>query len=184
MKTRQMIYWGTGLILLFVWFFTIFVPYQKNKKLAEANAIQTQSQLDDFNRIMVEIPHFLETSKNLSETKSDIKSKLYAKDDILKLFDQLEKISLSKNLIVTEFQPSISELLQLNSIITNTENPLFLNIGMTIEGNYKEFGLFIQEIESMPYFHGINNCTIMKTEEDKNRLRLVFGFKALLGDLG
>jgi len=184
LKTRRIIYWGAGMLLLLVWFFTVFVPFQKNKKLAEANAIEAQSQLDDFNRIMVEIPHFLETSKNLSETKSDIKSKLYAKEDILKLFDQLEKVSLAKNLEVTEFEPSISELLQLNSIITDTENPLFLNIGMTLEGNYKEFGLFIQEIESMPYFRGINKCTIMKTEEDKNRLRLIFGFKALLGDLG
>ena len=184
MKKRQLIYWGSGLILLCVWFFAVFVPYQKNKTEIEANAIQAQSQLDDFNRIMVEIPAFLETSNELLETQFDIKSNLYAKDDILKLFDQLEIISKKQKLEVTEIKPSISELLQLNNLITSTEDPLFLNIGITLEGNYKGFGLFIKEIESMPYFRGINKCLITKTEENKKRLRLVLGFKALLGDLG
>ena len=172
------------MVLLCVWFFGVFVPYQNNKKLAEANAFQAQSQLDDFNKIMLEIPLFLETSNNLLDTKSDMKSKLYAKDDILKLFDQLEKLSEKQKLEVTEINPSISELLQLNNMITSTENPLFLNIRISLEGNYKGFGLFIKEIESMPYFRGINNCQITKTVEDKNRLRLILEFKTLLGDLG
>ncbi len=184
MKKRQLIYWGSGFAILFVWFYIVFTPYLKDKKLAEADAIQAQIQLDDFNRIMVEIPIFFEQSNNLSETKSDIKSKLYAKDDILKLFDQMEMLSLSQKLEVTEIKPSVSELLKLNSAITSSDDPLFLNIGMTLEGNYKGLGLFIKEIESMPFFRGINKCQITQTEEDNDRLRLVIGFKALLGDLG
>jgi len=184
LKTRQLIYLGSGLILLFVWFFAIVVPYQKDNKRLEAEAAQTQSQLDDFNNILMEIPVFFETSQNLMNSKSDIKSKLYAKGDILNLFNQIEKISDKQKLEIAEIKPSISELLQLNSVITNTDNPLFLNIGLTLEGSYKEFGLFIKDIESMPYFRGIYKCQITNTEEDKSTLRLVLGFKALLGDLG
>jgi Tfp pilus assembly protein PilO len=169
-----------------VWFLLVFAPLYKKLGQLEMQITESQQQLADFEQIMSQLPRYIEAREKLRAQRAALSSRLYSKDDILKLFDHLKRQAAKKNLTVTEISPPVEELLHLNSMIPDSTQPLFLNIALTFEGGYIEFGQFVGLVERADYFRGINECTIIGSKDPKDsegHLRLKLGFKAILGGL-
>ncbi|MFQ5452562.1 MAG: type 4a pilus biogenesis protein PilO [Candidatus Zixiibacteriota bacterium] len=171
----------TGLLLTCVWFFLFFVPYHKEKKQLKDNIAKSEKQLQDYQQTIKNLPSFLKRKKELELIKSNLNSKLYTKNDVLKLFKNLSSEAENNKLKVTEITPPIEELLYLNSIIPDSTQPQFLNIGLQLEGDYINFGKFVEIIEKADYFRGINSCQISKIRQENEKTSFYLGFKALLG---
>ena len=184
MNRRFMAYVGAGLGIIALWFFLGHVPNYEKKEQQRATADEALRQLADFDQIMSGLPAFLSVSKDLEAARIDVVSHLYAKTDILELFDHLEKTAFERNLTPLEIRPSIRELIDINALIGTTAQPLFVNIEMRLSGGYVNCGRFIQTLEQTPYFRGINYCRIIGgTGDSKYALNLDIGFKAMLGHL-
>ena len=181
MKTRIASYLGAALALVGVWFFLLFAPLHKEQASMAAQTVEAQRQLDDFRRIMNELPGFLEALENLRAQKAVLSSKLYTKGDILKLFEELNQQAQKGKLTIVEISPPIDELLYLNSIVPDSNQPQFLNISLKLEGGYISFGRFIGRVEQSNYFRGISDCKIVGTKTGEGDIQLQLGFKALLG---
>ncbi len=159
-------------------------PYLKNSNAVDASIHEARIQLADFKRMLNELPSWLKARQELDLRREELNSRLYAKQSILELFEQLTIHATKNQLKVTEITPPISELLQLNNVIQTSDQPLFLNITIAIDGDYENFGRFVQYIENAPYFSGINNCLIIGAEQLTEPLHCRVGFKALLGHTG
>ncbi|MBU8932382.1 MAG: hypothetical protein KOO62_00095 [candidate division Zixibacteria bacterium] len=185
MSRRSMAYIGAGLALIAIWFFMIYAPYCQDKERQLSSNDNALRQLTDFDNIMSGLPSFLSVSEDLEATRLDVVSHLYAKTDIIELFDHLEQIAYKGNLKPLEISPSIRELLYMNTLITTTAQPLFVNIDMRLSGGYTDCGRFIQTLEQTPYFRGINYCRMIKgTSDNRHALSLEVSFRAMLGHLG
>jgi len=165
-----------------LWFFGAYVPYHKNQKQKTSQIAAAQKQLLDFQQTISELPRFIERHKNLISTRKDLDSKLYSKKDVLKLFDRLHDEASQKGVRVTEITPPIEELLYLNSIIPDSSQPQFLNIGLKVEGDYISFGKYARVIEEAEYFRGINGFRMFSHGDDNTKISILFDFKALLGN--
>ncbi len=183
MKKMTITYVAIAIALCAIWFFAAYVPFHKEKEQASAEIIEAEKQLADFHRTISELPKYLERQKNLLTQRQDLNSKLYSKKDVLKLFETLRNEADIKNVEVTEITPPVEELLYLNSIVPDSSKPQFLNIGLSLEGDYVSFGKFIEKIERADYFRGINRCKMFGHADDKSKVTMHFGFKALLGNL-
>lgn len=182
MKKHFLAYIGAGLGLGFLWFFFIFGPNRLERENQKALINEALSQLADFDRIMSTLPTSLTASENLEAARVDLMSHLYAKTDILQLFDQLEATAEGTNLRPIEIRPSIRELLQLNSLVPTSDQPLFVNIEMRLRGGYLDCGRFIQALEHQPYFRGVSYCRLSAERKTSEQLlSLEIGFKAMLG---
>ena len=184
MNRRVLAYTGAAFGLIALWFFIIYAPYHKQREQEFANTKQALNQLSDFDQIFSNLPNYLSMSKDLEASKMDLISHLYAKSDILELFKNLEKTAQKRNLTTQEIRPSIQELLQLNTLILTTEQPLFVNIDMHLTGNYVDIGRFVQTLENTTFFRGINHSRIIENNDaSEGDLRLEIGFTAMLGRL-
>lgn len=183
MKKLIAIYSAIGIAIGAVWFFTAFVPYHQEKLAADVRIAEAQQQLNDFQATIADLPRIMNERKSLITRKNDMNSKLYTKEDVLKLFEALDKEALRWDLKITEITPPIEELLYLNSIVADSSLPQFLNIGVSVEGDYVNFGRLITRIEAAEYFRGINSCKMFGHADDHTKITLQLGFKALLGSL-
>lgn len=170
--------------ILCCWFFFVCNPYLKENKMLESKISEQQIQLLDFEQTIALLPQFINDREQLKEKKEYLNSKLYTKEEVIKLFKHLEEKASDYQLTVSEITPPIEELLELNNQIPDSTKPQFLNIGVYVTGTYIEFGKFIQMIENDPYFRGINICQISGSKDYNQELSLYIGFKALLGGLG
>ena len=183
MSRAYLFYSGITVALMGLWFFGAFVPFQKGYEQATLEIAQAESQLADFQKTISELPVYIEKHKNLLSQRDDLNSKLYSKKDVLRLFEALHHEAFIKNVLITEITPPIEELLYLNTIIPDSSQPQFLNIGLKMEGDFIGFGKFIEEIEHAEYFRGINLCKVYGHSDDKTKITMHLGFKALLGSL-
>lgn len=183
MNRAYLFYAGITLALVGLWFFGAFVPFQKEYEQARVEIDQAETQLADFQKTISELPVYIAKHQNLLNQRDDLNSKLYTKKDVLELFDALKFEAFRKNVSVTEITPPIEELLYLNTIIPDSSQPQFLNIGLKMEGDFVGFGKFIEEIEHAEYFRGINECKVYGHSDDKTKITMHLGFKALLGSL-
>ena len=181
MKTQLVSYAMAVLALAGLWFFLLFTPLHKEQTSIDVETKEAQQQLADFKTIMNELPGFLKTRQDLKEERSMLNSRLYAKNDILRLFQKLRQQAQEKNLVITEISPPIDELLYLNSIIPDSNQAQLLSISLKLEGRYIDFGRFVGAVEQSDYFQGINNCKIIGTKTGDGDIRLELGLNALLG---
>lgn len=181
MKKQILTYSLIAVGLCCLWFFGVYAPTHKERENIGRQITDAEKQLADFQHTIAELPTYIEKHKNLLELRNDLNSKLYTKKDVLKLFDKLKEEASLRNLVVTDITPPVEELLYLNTIIPDSGQPQFLNIGLTLEGDYINFGKFVQVVEHADYFRGINSCKMYAHADDKTKITLHFGFKALLG---
>jgi Tfp pilus assembly protein PilO len=181
MKKWLLPYVSAGSALVVLWFFVIFSPLYQELTSLEVRAGESRQQLEDFRKSLEELPQFLQARERLRAQKADLRSKLYTKSDILRLFEQLRQQAESENLTITEIIPPIEELLELNRVIPDSTQPLFLNISLRLAGDYIRFGKFVGRVEHSSYFRGINDCRITGGQEVSDDLQLQIGFTALLG---
>jgi len=180
-KTRLVSYAMAVLALAGLWFLLLFTPLHKEQTSIALETKETQQQLADFKTIMDKLPRFLKTRQDLETERSTLNSRLYAKNDILRLFQKLRQQAQEKNLVITEISPPIDELLYLNSIIPDSNHAQLLSISLKLEGRYVDFGRFIGTVEQSDYFRGVNDCRIMGTKTGDGDIRLELGLNALLG---
>ena len=164
-----------------LWFFGAYVPYHKGQKQKTTQIAAAEKQLLDFQQTISELPRFIERHQDLISKIKDLDSKLYSKKDVLKLCARLHEEANQKGVEVTEITPPIEELLYLNSIIPDSSQPQFLNIGLKVEGDFISFGKYAEVVEGAEYFRGINGFRMYSHGDDNTKISILFDFKALLG---
>lgn len=184
MNKKAYIYFGVTLAFVLVWYFLFIAPMSKEKAELNSRLESAQSQLADFSATLAELENFLKLQEQLKNERVSLDSRLYAKEDIIRLFDQLKDQANQRNLAITEITPPVEELIRLNETVPDSTKPQFLTIGLRIEGAYTEFGRFVGDIEKAAYFRGINRCQISSGRKDFEKVAYSVTFKALLGRSG
>lgn len=183
MNKRPFIYIFTTLILLTLWTLMIWLPSYRQNLLIKVRINEAKQQLNDYKYTLEQLPLIIAEKKQYENMKSILDEKLYTKQDILKLFDKLYDIAYKEQLHIVEITPPVEELLMLNRNISDSTQPLFLNITLSMTGNYINFGKFSEKIENSQFHRKTNICQIIGDSKPVNKLKFMFGFKALLGKL-
>jgi len=181
MKRRFTAYAAAALVLILVWLLLVYSPTAQRKQALDLQIIAAEQQLVDFNRTMEELPKYLQTSNNLQRFKDELNSSLYAKGDILELLEQITRDAVDNGLTVVEISPPVTELLQLNRTTDLEGEPQFLNITLNLSGQYLDFGRYVTQLETTPYFRRINSCTARSARQLEPQVSFTVSFKALLG---
>lgn len=182
MKRSLCIYSGLAVAMLATWYLLLFIPLNKERAVVQLRAQQAREQLVEYQRIMAQLPMYLETYRDLAKVRVDLNDGLYARDQILELFDLLTEQAERRKLKIVEITPSVEELLLLNSILPGSDQPPFLNLTVKLEGGYVEFGKYIQAVEKAEFFRGINRCLMITAVDETAPTTYTIGFQVLLGD--
>ena len=183
MKRQLALYSGIALTLLVGWFFLLYSPLSNELVSAQVRAEQAEQQIAEFRRIMSELPVYLETHRVLERNRTDLNETLYARDDILELFDWISNRAQVLNLRVIEITPPVEELLLLNNLMPDPDKPPFLNLTVRLRGGYINFGSYVAFIESAEFFRGVNMCQITTSPDQTGPTDFLIGFQALLGHI-
>ncbi len=176
---QWVVYLTTTAALIIVWLLAVMYPIQRDREEFLDRSAEAERQLADFQVTVQQLPQFIESQRRLDELKSALHSLLYSKEEILKLFGRLRAGAQEHGLKVVEISPPVEELLALNRQAPQDGRPQFLNLDLTLSGNYVSIGKFVSEIEGAAYFRGINHCQL-NTVEGTRGVTAKVGFRALL----
>jgi hypothetical protein len=144
---------------------------------------ESETKIAGYIKTMIEFQSFFTTQQGLLQKKQTLISKLYSKDDLIKLFARIQKNSLGYDLTIVEISPSVAELLELNRRLLDSDKPQPLDIVVRFRGNLRNAGQYIKEIENEDFFNGINYCRISNHYDNHIESEISFGFKAMLGTI-
>ena len=181
MKQRIIVFVAAALGFVALWVFLLQQPAARRQAQLDADLAATQATLADYRTTVADLPAILAQQNRLKSSRAELASKLFAKQDILELFRELDNDVRSHDLRITEISPPVHELLELNRKLQIPDEPLFLNIRLTIRGGYVEFGKYVQGLEQAPYFRGVNRCTITNSSVPGDPTIFTIDFRALLG---
>lgn len=181
MNRKSWIYISCSIVIVILWVFLQFIPYVEKSAQITGLTIEAEQLLQDFTNTIDMLPEILKQKEQLLSQKLLLNSKLYTKAEVLNLFNELKTKAGIQQLEVTEITPSVEELLHLNSIVPDSTQPQFLNIGLNVVGSYINFGKFVTTLEKEKYFRGINRCIIVGKIDENDEISMFIGFKALLG---
>lgn len=181
MNRRLLTFFGLALAIVVLWFFLLEQPAARKQRLIESELKALEAKLADYRTTVADLPSALQQQHRLQSSRAELASKLYAKEDILELFRQLDTDVRSHDLRITEISPPIHELLALNDKLQKPDEPLFLNIRLTIRGGFLDFGRFVVGLEKAPYFRGVNRCAVTGSAVPGDPTIFMIDFKALLG---
>ncbi len=183
MKNKSFTYLALTIILSGIWISFVLLPLHKEKLTLIVKKHELESQLTDYKRTLENLPNIIKEQNNFLLFKNSLNDKLYTKRDLLKLFEKLNTLAASSDLVIDEITPPIEELLTLNRMVSDSTQPLFLNISLKMTGQYDRFGRFVKMVESSNFFRSTNLCQVIGSNEFDEELLFRFGFKALLGNL-
>jgi len=183
MKTRYIISIAILLAIVSAWYLLMLAPQMKKAGEIRASLETSDRMLNDFKNIIERFPQYFKAQKELSSKRRMVLSKLYTKDDLIKLFDKIESESERYNLRLVEITPSIEELLKLNRMMQMDNQPHSLDIEIKQRGSLQNIGEYMRFIESQEFYHGMNHCRISNPVETRQFSDLTFGFKAILGTI-
>jgi hypothetical protein len=184
MKKRHIIAIASIIIVITVWSFFLALPeYRENSRLKK-QLTSSESQLSDYNNIMREFSTTFKAYEQLLQRKEHLISKLFSKDDVLKLLNELNRLSSEYNIEIAELSPSVEELIALNKILPRDGQPLELDIVVKMHGRFQNIGRFIKIIEQENFYKGLNFCHIHNQAIGDPRSFASYGFKAMLGTIG
>jgi hypothetical protein len=149
----------------------------------KAELVEVESKLADYQKILAEFNRQFKEHQILQEKKEYLLSRLYTKEDIIKLFDDLNAKSKYYNVRVVEFSPSVEELIELNKQLVASDQPTHLDIIIKMRGQMPNVGKFIGDIETQNYYKGFNSCHVSNTNELNPLSDVKYSFKAILGTL-
>jgi hypothetical protein len=184
MKLRRLAYALAGSTLVALWLTMIFLPHLRQRTRLDVAIAQAEWQLGDFNRLVRELPAFMQMHRELTLRRQRLNSSLYAKQDILELFRQLGISASEHDLDLVEISPPVDELLKLNRIDVDSNEPQFLNITLGLRGTYTDFGRFVEDLEAAPYFRGVNSCYLRGDPTPKPAIDGAVSFQALIRATG
>ena len=169
--------------MLTLWLTLVYLPLTREREELSRKTEEAMATLEDFDRTMEELPKFLQQVNNLQAFRDELNSKLYAKADILKLFERIASDAVDHNLILVEITPPISELLSLNRVEGNEDEPQFLNVTLNLRGQFTDFSKYIIGLESAPYFRQVGACYVRGKKLLQPDLDLTITFRALIGQM-
>lgn len=181
MRARWPLYLTAGALLAALWIIAVGLPLARERRDIGSKVSAAETQLNDFRNTIGQLPAVLQARQKLESRLREFNSSLYAKQDVLKLFDRIREDAATNHLSVVEISPSVSELLALNRELTESSEPQFLNIGLRLKGDYLSFGTFVEALERTTYFRGVNWCQIVAGPDRNSPTMFTIGFKALLG---
>ncbi|HOP06734.1 MAG TPA: hypothetical protein PLF13_05515 [candidate division Zixibacteria bacterium] len=167
--------------LIIVFYFLAYLPFSSEYGLIDNRINEARQELLDFHATAEQFPEFLASRQQLAGEESHLTSRLYAKNDIIKLFDRIRHDAENLDLRVTEISPPVEELLRLNATPNNLQAE-FLNISISIEGNFLQLGRYVQGLEQAGFFRGINRSEFISTNDPARGTSLRVEFRALLGN--
>jgi len=161
----------------------IYVPWASETKITSERIIVTSQELRDFNTTIELFPEIMASHDELADLQKRLQSRLYAKDDIIDLFNHLRDEALKLGLAVNEICPPVEELLRLNSISLTEGEAEFLNVRVNLLGDYINLSRFIKKVEESSFFRGIGFCEFTSSGDPVMSTSMNLEFRALLGDL-
>ncbi|HOD66278.1 MAG TPA: hypothetical protein PK186_05770 [candidate division Zixibacteria bacterium] len=183
MKPRVLIYGGIALALVVLWAFLVYTPYRHKAASARAAVRDTERRIDEAHRLTLQLPAFLKAEQTAESLRLDLDARLYAHADVLALVDDLVARADRHRLRVAEITPPVEELLQLDRTAA-AASPPFLNLEITVTGEFEQLGRFVADVEGSDYARGINRCIIAGAPDGSAPLSLQLGLRALLGSRG
>ena len=184
MKPPRLIAILIALGLAVGWYYGVYTPTKIHLDAIDQKIETAQAQLADYRSTVSQVPALLRASSELSARKLSQNSVLYGKQDILKMFDQVTGEANGEHMSVVEIAPPLTELLSLNEAGRNSVEPLFLNMTVRVMGDYVGFGRFVERVEHLPYFRGVNNFSILGTVDKSSQLVYSIGFRVILRNGG
>jgi len=176
-------YIGAGLVVVTLWFTLIYAPFTVQREELKNRSASSVATLDDYDQTMEELPRFLQQANNLRAFRDELNSKLYAKSDILKLFERIATDAIDYDLTLVEITPPIEELLELNPTAGNNDEPQFLNVTLNLRGQFVDFGKYLNHLESAPYFRQVSACYVRGKKLLQPDLDMSITFRALIGQM-
>jgi Tfp pilus assembly protein PilO len=173
-----------AVLLPIVWLATAYRSLTARQDRLATESESARTKLAEYNRIATDLPRLLEDLKDVERSRANLLSKLYAKQDILALLDQVREQASRRNLEITNVSPSLNELLQLNEQMKASSDPLFLTVTIALEGDFVAFGRFLRRLETEPYFRGVNLAEARTRRDSPESTHLTISFRALLGYAG
>ncbi|MCM2271537.1 MAG: hypothetical protein NDJ18_03155 [candidate division Zixibacteria bacterium] len=181
MRSRlTMIGVGTAL-LLGLWLVLLYLPTRARQTKVQSQVLAAKTQLDDYKATLAQLPTMIQARAAIQAKLRSSNSSLYAKKDLVKLFDDLKGKAGLHGLKVVEITPPVTELLSLNQLLPEAGEPQFLNLTVVLRGDYINFGHFVQQLEQTIYFRDVRSCVISGRENNDGQATYSLGFKALLG---
>jgi len=173
-------YVASGVIIIVAFYFLAYMPWVNQQMETKSRIDQARQELDDFHATIQQFPSIMASRDELVGLQDKLQSRLYAKDDIISLFDHLTEDAQKLSLKVVEISPTVEELLLLNSISPSSDRPEFLNISIDLEGDFQDLGGYLQEIENNGFFRGLNRCQVQASYDPARKTLMRLQFKALL----
>ncbi len=184
MKSRPMIYLFAVLALVVGWSLLLAVPEYRKARSEQLAAQLSRQRLNDIQQLVIRVPAVLEAQRRVSQEQLDLNSRLYARGQVLHLFEDLSAAATHYRLKVEEITPPVEELLALNRNRANSDQPQFINMTVRLTGGYVNFGEFVQALEQAEFFRGVNRCLVTGSPDGRAPLQMTVGFKALVGAHG
>lgn len=175
-------YLGLAASMLAVWFILGYSRLQRAHFQYHEQAVNARAALADFSATLAQLPDFIDTRTSLDQARTALSSRLYSKQDILRLLSQLRQFAKESKITIHEISPPVEELLRVNASIPDRTSPLFIDINITLEGDFISFGRFVGKLEQQTFYRGVNFCRILGSPDLPEPPRHQFGFKALLGN--
>ena len=169
-----------GGVIIGLWYFILYAPAHENLSDVRNKIAEAEVRMADYQRTLNEVPVFLRAQAKMADMRRSLDAQLYAKQDILDLFDWLERQAVERDLLLMEITPPVEELLSLNSTMLTSEQPPFLNVNLKLRGGYIEFGKYIETIEQASFFRGINTCSVIASADESEKPFLHLNLKVLL----
>jgi hypothetical protein len=182
-KRRYVISIVIALTVSAVWFFLLFAPEMSRRRELETACSDSEARLKEFNDILINFPEYFDSQRQLLEKKKHLVSKLYSRDDLMKLFEEMYSRSDRRTLVLIEISPSVEELLEFNKRMAEENELQPLDITIKLRGPLKNIGKYIEEIEAQDFYMGINYCRITNPVDDHLHSDASYSFKAILGTI-
>jgi hypothetical protein len=181
MKRRWGIYGAVAALLVIAFTYLAVLPYGQERRSATSRIVEQTAELQKLGAFTSAMPSLLEARRQLESRRIDLQSRLFARADILRLFDDLTAGAEDCGLTMVEISPPVEELLRLSEARSDTLKPLFLNLTVQLEGDYLDFGRFVEVVERAEYSRAVNRCIISGAPDGSKPLQFTLAFKALLG---
>jgi hypothetical protein len=136
MSARRLIVLISAAAALAGWYYGIYGPTRQQLETVDRQILDAETQLRDYQSTIAQVPLLLRASSELGDKKRRQNSVLFAKQDILKMFDQVTREAQGERMSVVEITPPLSELLTLNAARKNPGEALFLNLTIRVMGDY------------------------------------------------
>jgi len=183
MSRNYIITGGTLGAIVALWFFFMATPATQERNDLKVSVAESEVRLTEMKQIMLQIPDYFAMQQNMAREKHMLISKLYSKDDLMKLFDEFARKAHLNKLELVEISPSLEELLEINQTLPDENSPRMLDITLKLRGTLRSSGQFIAEIEKQNFYKGLNFCRIANPVDKRPFSDVSFCFKAVLGTI-